>query len=74
MELKNEAWRGIDVAYLVCENDRVLQPETQLKYLERLTEQGLSPRETRCDSAHSPYLSQPMTVAKWLDELNSEVR
>ncbi|KIW80216.1 hypothetical protein Z517_06831 [Fonsecaea pedrosoi CBS 271.37] len=64
-----EAWREIDVAYLLCEQDRAVPPEVQKTMIDRVRGFGIDVQETRCNSSHCPFLSQPETVVAWINKL-----
>ena len=65
----NEAWRNINVAFLKCENDRALPLQVQNGMIDRIRQLGIVVEGTSCNSSHTPYLSQPQTVVKWIEGL-----
>lgn len=51
------AWKHIDSLYLVCAQDRALDPTLQAQMAQRCT------RSVRLQASHSPYISMPEVVA-----------
>jgi hypothetical protein len=51
------AWRHVDSLYLVCAEDRALDPTLQLQMARRCT------RSVQLHASHSPYISMPEAVA-----------
>jgi hypothetical protein len=54
--LTRVAYTNIPVAYLYCEEDKVLPVAVQQMMVQ---ESGLDVLELRCSASHSPFLSQP---------------
>jgi hypothetical protein len=68
------AYKHYPVAYLYCENDQAIPVQFQRSMVKKVRAMGVMVREYNCDSGHSPYLSQPVTVLKavesWLKLLS----
>ncbi|OWY50355.1 alpha/beta-hydrolase [Alternaria alternata] len=60
------AWREIPVAYMVCEEDRALPAGAQDAMIQGVKAAGADVDIERVVASHSPYLSQPDTVVKFL--------
>lgn len=58
------AHKHIPTTYLVCTNDVTIPPEKQMKLVEDATAAGASVTVFKCDSGHSPFLSQPELTSK----------
>jgi len=67
--VENEAWRDIDSAYLLCEQDMAIPLGHQQMMAERARNQGASMMIKTCSAGHSPFLSMPDTVVEWVEEL-----
>ncbi|KAL2672394.1 hypothetical protein Neosp_013102 [[Neocosmospora] mangrovei] len=57
------AWRVIPLTYIVCENDQALPGFVQDMMIAKVEEQGVSVRQYRLQTSHSPFLSMPDKVA-----------
>ncbi|KAI5368398.1 hypothetical protein J4E82_010792 [Alternaria postmessia] len=67
------AWREIPVAYMVCEEDRALPAGAQDAMIQGVKAAGADVVIERVAASHSPYLSQPDTVVKFLLRAAGEV-
>jgi pimeloyl-ACP methyl ester carboxylesterase len=60
-KIHNAAWMIVPSWYIVCRNDRMIQPA-----LERALAQKLHAKTLELDSSHVPMLSQPARVAQFI--------
>lgn len=60
---KSSPHKTIPVSYLICEEDRAIPLQVQEGLISLLKESGLVVTEERLKSGHSPHLSQPDSVA-----------
>ncbi|KAH8629886.1 hypothetical protein IG631_14463 [Alternaria alternata] len=67
------AWREIPVAYMICEEDRALPAGAQDAMIQGVKAAGADVVIERVAASHSPYLSQPDTVVKFLLRAAGEV-
>ena len=61
--VEEAAWRAVPSTYVVCRDDKALNPELQRQFAARAS------RVVEWDGAHSPFLAQPELVADLLAEL-----
>jgi pimeloyl-ACP methyl ester carboxylesterase len=58
------------VTYLFCENDQAIPlfiQQSMVKKIEETT--GIAIQKETCDAGHSPFLSQPETLLKLVDDI-----
>jgi pimeloyl-ACP methyl ester carboxylesterase len=65
--LSQAAWREHPSTYIVCEDDRAVQPQAQLRLAQRCTDQVKWP------TGHSPMLSRPDLLIGLLGELADRI-
>jgi pimeloyl-ACP methyl ester carboxylesterase len=67
------AWRKIPVAYLVCEDDKLIPATLQEGMVDNMRKAGADVSVERVASSHSPYLSRPVEVARFLRRAAGEL-
>lgn len=67
------AWKEIPTSYLVCENDLAIPVFAQEGMTEMARGMGGEVEVTRVKSGHSPFLSIPEEVVRWLRGVAGEV-
>ena len=65
---QRRVWRDVDLHYLVCERDQAIYGRKQHFMVDRIIEEkgGKGVVKEVCDAGHSPFLSQPERVVKFL--------
>lgn len=66
--LTHAGWQHVPVSYLFCENDIALPIQLRERMVATAKEAGVTVWTKSCTSGHSPMLSQPEVVAKFIFE------
>lgn len=67
------AWELMPVHYMLCELDNAIPLAFQKKMCDEAIASGADVRMTSVKAGHSPFLSMPETVAKWIRGAVGEV-
>jgi pimeloyl-ACP methyl ester carboxylesterase len=66
------SWKEIPTWYLLCEDDKAIPKEAQEAMTQGVKDGGGEIEVTRIKSDHSPFLSHPEEVVKWIRKAAGE--
>jgi hypothetical protein len=71
--LTSAAWKLMPVHYMLCELDNAIPLAFQRKMCEDAIALGADVRMTSVQAGHSPFLSMPETVERWIRGTAGEI-
>lgn len=64
-----EAWRHLPTSYLVCTDDQAMPLRDQEAMIRAARAEGGVVHVSHVKSGHSPFLSKPDEVVKWIERV-----